>query len=404
MPTWKEKLADKMEPQLADEIDVFEMQMALRRTGKLDEKVFAETRLRRGCYGQRYDNGHRHDGIQTQQLNFMGDMTKGPETLWDAPGMQRIKIPFGGVTADQLDALAEVAEEYSDSVLHVTTRQDFQLHYVHMDYTPNIMRRLAAVGITTREGCGNSVRNVTACPIAGVCRSETFDVTPYAKASAKFMMGHPDTQGFGRKFKIAFSGCKNEACGLTSLHDMGCIAVTRMENGKEKRGFELYVGGGLGAVPQQAKLFDEFVPEEELLPLAQAIARVFARMGEKKNRAAARIKFLVSKLGIDEFRRIVLEERKTMPVDARWSSYIPEVQNYKESPPKSPAFLNGQQRPDGFEKWFLTNVYRQKQEGYAVATVTLPLGDITTAQARQLAKIARRFSTDTLRTTVEQNI
>src|SRR5438477_9724776 len=298
MLTWKEKLADKMDHQLAEEIDVFETQMALRRQGKLDEKIFAETRLRRGCYGQRYDNGHRHDGIRSQELRYPADLTKGPETLWDAPGMQRIKIPFGGVTPDQLDTLADLAEEYSDSVLHVTTRQDLQLHYVHIEDTPNIMRRLAAVGITTREACGNSVRNVTACPLSGVCNSEAFDVTPYAKATAKFMLGHPDAQGFGRKFKIAFSGCREQACALTNMHDMGCIAVTRIENGKEKRGFELYVGGGLGAVPQPAKLFDAFVPEDELLPLAQAISRVFARMGEKKNRAAARIKFLVSKLGI----------------------------------------------------------------------------------------------------------
>src|SRR5262245_12213550 len=403
MPTWKEKLAGSMDPQLAEEIDVFETQMVLRRQGKLDEKIFAETRLRRGCYGQRYDNGHRHDGIRTQQLS-LSEVTKGPETLWDAPGMQRIKIPFGGVTPDQLDTLADLAEEYADSVLHVTTRQDFQLHYVHIEDTPNLMRRLAAVGITTREACGNSVRNVTACPLSGVCRGETFDVTPYAKASSKFMLGHPDAQGFGRKFKIAFSGCKEEACALTNMHDMGCIAVTRVEDGKQKRGFEVYVGGGLGAVPQQAKLFDSFVPEEELLPLTQAIARVFARMGEKKNRAAARIKFLVSKLGIEEFRRIVLEERRTMPADPRWTAYLPEVEGYKENARRPPAFLNGQQRPEGFEKWFATNVYRQKQEGYVVATVALPLGNMTSVQARQMANIARRFSADTLRTTVEQNV
>jgi sulfite reductase (ferredoxin) len=393
-----------MDPQIGEEIDVFETQMALRRAGKLDEKVFAETRLRRGCYGQRYDNGHRHDGIRTQELNLPQDMTKGPDTLWDAPGMQRIKIPFGGVTPEQLDTLADLAEEYADGVLHVTTRQDFQLHYVHIDDTPNLMRRLAAVGITTREACGNSIRNVTACPLSGVCSSEAFDVTPYAKAAAKFMLGHPDAQGFGRKFKIAFSGCKEQACGLTNMHDLGCIAVTRIEDGKPKRGFEVYVGGGLGAVPHQAKLFDAFVAEEELLPLTQAIARVFARMGEKKNRAAARIKFLVSKLGIEEFRRIVLEEQKTMPSDPRWTSYLPDAGRYNENPKKPPAFLNGQQRPDGFEEWFATNVYRQRQEGYAVATVTLPLGDMTSVQARQLANIARRFSADTLRTTVEQNI
>src|SRR5436309_1560096 len=337
MTTGKEKLAGSMDPPLAEEIDVFETQMVLRRQGKLDEKIFAETRLRRGCYGQRYDNGHRHDGIRTQELS-LSDVTKGPETLWDAPGMQRIKIPFGGVTPDQIDTQADLDEEYANGLLDVTTRQDFQLHYVHIDDTPNLMRRLAAVGITTREACANSIRNVTACPIAGVCRGEVFDVTPYAKAAAKFMLGHPDAQGFGRKFKIAFSGCKEQACALTNMHDMGCIAMTRMEDGVRRRGFELYVGGGLGAVPQQAKLFDAFVPEEELLPLTQAIARVFARLGEKKNRAAARIKFLVNKLGIEEFRRIVLEERKTMPADPRWTSYLPEVEKYKETPRKGPHF------------------------------------------------------------------
>src|SRR6266699_7212261 len=140
--SWKEKLADKMVPAIAAEVDAFEAQMHLRKAAKLEEKVFAETRLRRGVYGQRYDNGHRHDGIRTQELQYLSDMTKGPDTLWDAPGMQRIKIPFGGLTPDQMDALAELAEEYSDGVLHVTTRQDFQLHYVHIDDTPPLMRRL----------------------------------------------------------------------------------------------------------------------------------------------------------------------------------------------------------------------------------------------------------------------
>jgi sulfite reductase (ferredoxin) len=405
MPTWEERLVGRIDPQIAEEIDVFETQIKLRKQGKLDEKVFAETRLRRGAYGQRYDNGHRNDGVRTQMLSYpSGDLTKGPETMWDAPGMQRIKIPFGGLTTDQLDVLADLAEEYSDGILHVTTRQDFQLHYVHIDDTPTLMRRLAAVGITTREACGNSVRNVTACPLAGVCRDEVFDVTPYAKASAKFMLGHPDAQGFGRKFKIAFSGCKDKACALVNMHDLGGIAVTRMENGQEKRGFEFYVGGGLGAVPHQAKLFDTFLPEEELLPMTQAIARVFARLGEKKNRAAARIKFLIAKLGIDEFRRLVQEERKTLPHDPRWASYLQDVEKYKETPLKPPAALNGYERPAGFDQWYSTNVYRQKQPGYTVAAVTLPLGDMSARQARQLADIARRFSGDNIRTTVEQNI
>ena len=286
MTSWKEKLSDKMDPEMGREADIYETQMELRKQGRLDEKIFAETRLRRGVYGQRYDNGQRHDGIRSQELEFPSDgVTKGPETVWDAPGMQRIKIPYGGVTPEQMEALADLAEEYSDGILHVTTRQDFQLHFVHIDDTPELMRRLAAVGITTREACGNSVRNVTACPLAGVCRDEVFDVTPYAKSCSQFLLGHPDAQNFGRKFKIAFSGCKEHPCGLITMHDMGGIAVKRIEDGQEKRGFELYVGGGLGAVPHQAKLFDPFLPEEDLLPTAQAMSRVFARLGEKTNRA-----------------------------------------------------------------------------------------------------------------------
>ena len=403
--TWKEKLADQMDPVLGQEIDVFETQIELRRQGKMEEKLFAETRLRRGVYGQRYDNGQRYDGVRTQELEYpSADLTKGPETVWDAPGMQRIKIPFGGLTPDQMDVLADLSEEYSDGILHVTTRQDFQLHFIHIEDTPLLMRRLAATGITTREACGNSVRNVTACPLAGVCRDEIFDVTPYAKSCARFLLGHPDVQDFGRKFKVAFSGCKEHACGLVTMHDMGGIAVKRMEDGKERRGFELYVGGGLGAVPHQAKLFDSFLPEEELLPTTQAIARVFARLGEKDIRSRARIKFLVAKLGIDEFRRLVLEERKVMPEDPRWMAYLPEVRKYQEKPLKKSMPLNGEERPEGFEQWYETNVYPQRQEGYVVATINLPLGDLSAWQTRRLADLARRFTGENVRITVEQNI
>src|SRR5579864_1352903 len=159
-PLWAEQLAGKMPEGLAREIDIFETEIALRKQGKIDERLFAETRLRRGAYGQRYDNGQRHNGREVQQLSYpAGELTKGPNTLWDAPGMQRIKIPGGGLNAKQLEALAELAEEYSDGIVHITTRQDAQLHYVHIDDTPALMRRLAAAGITTREACGNSVRN-----------------------------------------------------------------------------------------------------------------------------------------------------------------------------------------------------------------------------------------------------
>jgi sulfite reductase (ferredoxin) len=400
---WKEHLAGRMPEDLAREVDIFDNQVALRKQGKLDERLFAETRLRRGTYGQRYDNGQRHDGAKVQEMKYpSGALTKGPSTIWDAPGMQRIKIPAGGLNARQLETLAELAEEYSDGIAHVTTRQDFQLHYVHIENTPTIMRRLAAARITTREACGNSVRNVTACPYAGTCMDEVFDVTPYAKALSKFLLGHPDCQSFGRKFKPAFSGCAQHACGLTSLHDIGFTAVRRDEGGVEKRGFDVYVGGGLGAVPYMAKRFDSFVPVEEILPLTQAVARVFARLGEKKNRSRARIKFLVQDLGIDKFREIVLEERKTLTPDPRWTDFLKDAEEFTESASR----LGGETPKEGSERflrWLKTNTRLQKQPGYVVVTVALPLGDITANQLRALADIVRKFTKETVRTTVEQN-
>ncbi len=402
--SWKKSLADFMAVDLAEEIDTFETQIHLRKQGKMEEKLFAETRLRRGAYGQRYDNGQRYDGSQTQQLQYPEAHTKGPDTIWHAPGMVRIKIPFGGLNTRQMEVLADVAEEYSDEILHVTTRQDFQLHYVHIDDTPDLMRRLAAVGITTREACGNSVRNVTACPISGVCRTELFDVTPYAQAIMTFLLGHPDCQDFGRKFKISFSGCRNEACGLANMHDMGAVAAVRQVDGQEKRGFALYVGGGLGAVPHHAQLFCEFLPEEELLPTAQAIARVFARLGEKINRNRARIKFLIAKLGIDEFRRLVEEERKILPEDPRWTEYLNDLHAYDEEPLKKGQPLNGATQTADFAEWKRTNAYDQQQKGYATATIALPLGDLTSRQMRRLAAVCRKYVKDTVRATVEQNL
>ena len=403
--TWKDRLGDRIPAELAREIDTFENQIALKRQGRIDDKVFAETRLRRGAYGQRYDNGQRNDGNGVKTLAFPSNgRTKGPDTVWDAPGMHRIKIPFGGVTPEQMDTLADLAEEYSDGICHITTRQDVQLHFVQLDDTPSLMRRLAAVGITTREACGNSVRNVTACPLAGVCRDETFDVTPYARASMRFLLGHPDAQDFGRKFKVAFSGCRQHACGLVNMHDFGAIAVTRETGGGTQRGFEVHVGGGLGAVPHEARLFDPFMAEAEVLPTLQAISRVFARLGEKRNRARARIKFLVAQLGIDEFRRLVQEERRLLAHDERWTAHLADLSSAAEQPLKGGEPLDGERNAPGFAAWSRSNVYRQRQPGYAVVTVSLPLGDIGSDQLRRLAGVARRFVGDTVRTTVEQNI
>jgi len=400
---WKENLSGKLPEDLAREIEIYETDLDLKKQGKIDERLMAETRLRRGVYGQRYDNGQRHDGKKVRESAYpSGRLTKGPNTLWDAPGMQRIKIPAGGLNAGQLETLAELAEEYSDGIAHITTRQDVQLHYVHNDDTPTLMRRLAAGKITTREACGNTVRNVTACPFAGICQDEVFDVTPYARALSRFLLGHPDCQSFGRKFKPSFSGCAQHACGLANMHDLGLVGVTRTENGKEVRGFAMYVGGGLGTVPYQAKPFHPFLPPEELLPIAQAIARVFARLGEKKNRNRARIKFLIHDLGIEKFKDLVWEERRTLPYDRRWTEYLETAKELREEPLRPPGEVPTPASA-AFERWFKTNVRPQRQEGHSTVTVALPLGDITADQLRALADVARGFTRETIRTTVEQN-
>ncbi|KPK13017.1 MAG: sulfite reductase [Myxococcales bacterium SG8_38] len=389
-----------MPEQLGGEVDLFEGQIELKKQGKIDDKIFAETRLRRGVYGQRYDNGLRDDGTGQRPLTFpCGDLTKGPDTVWDAPGMMRIKIPFGKLTAEQLDVLSELAEEYSDSILHVTTRQDIQLHFVHIEDSPDMMRRLAAVGITTREACGNSVRNVTACEYAGVCNTQSFDVTPYANAMVQFLLGHPDVQDFGRKFKIAFSGCEDNPCGLVTFHDLG--AVARVRDGK--RGFRVVVGGGLGAVPVEAKVLAEFCPEEELLPLAQAVSRVFARLGEKQSRARARIKFLVQKLGMDEFKRLVAAEREGLRYDERWTAFLEDLHATDERPVRKAGGIPSDASAR-FRAWAKHNLKPQAQDGYYVAVVKLPLGDFTSAQGRALSDLAREYTGDSIRCTVEQNL
>jgi sulfite reductase (ferredoxin) len=408
-PLWTERLTGRMPEDLAREIEIFENELTLAKQGKMQERIFAETRLRRGAYGQRYDNGQRHDGKDVQHIAYpSGDITKGPNALWDAPGMQRIKIPAGGLNAAQLETLAATAEEYSDGIAHITTRQDVQLHYVHIDDTPALMRRLAAVEITTREACGNSVRNVTACPYSGVCPDEAFDVTPHARALARFLLGHPDCQNMGRKFKPSFSGCADHGCALASMHDLGLVAVKKNEDGREKQGFKMYVGGGLGAVPYQAKLLDGFVPAEEVLPLSQAIARVFSRLGEKKNRNRARLKFLVNDLGIEKFRELVREERGRLTPDPRWSEHVRSADGAALTDSGERPLRPGGDPPAGgspqFRRWLTTNTSAQRQSGYSVVTVALPLGDITANQLRDLADIVRRFTFETVRTTVEQNL
>jgi sulfite reductase (ferredoxin) len=406
MMSWSESLAGRIPETLAREIDQYQQQIELKKQGKVDDKLFQEARLRRGSYGQRYDNGQRHDGIAQRDLLFQRkDLRKGPETLWDAPGMQRIKLTFGGFTPEQMEVHADIAEEYSDAIVHITTRQDTQLHYVHIEDTPDLMRRLATVGITSREACGNSVRNVTACPKAGCCGGEVFDVSPYAIACARFLMGHRDAQDFGRKFKVAFSGCPDQGCAYTGFHDLGFVAATRPGlDGQPRRGFAVYVGGGLGPVPYQASLLAEFVPEDEIFPVSQAICRIYGRHGEKKNRGRARIKFLVAAWGIEKFRAEVEAERRKIPPDDAWTSWLDDVPAWSEQPSRPGAALAANAGDATFQDWRATNVKPQKHAGYVIATVKLPLGDITSWQLRQLADLSRKFNNGHCRTTVEQNI
>ncbi len=435
--TWQGALGAAVAPSIDRQIEVFEQQMEQLRRGELEVRVFAESRLRRGIYGQRYDNGQRHDGVRSRDLALPEpSLLKGPETLWHAPGMQRIKLPFGELTARQLEVLGELAEEYADGICHITTRQDVQFHFVHIEDTPDLMRRLAAVGITTLEACGNAVRNITGCPLAGVCHDEPFDITPYAKALSAFLLGHPDAQDFGRKFKISFSGCAERPCALAHIHDLGLIAAQRSMDGIEERGFAVWVGGGLGAVPHSAKLLTEFLPESELLPVAQAICRVFARHGEKRNRARARLKFLVAKMGIDDFRQAVEEERQHLPEDGRWLADLPSElgaidwlpgnveaapeggegpfveafeswRRRRESPFRPPSPRLATERDGavvGWQEFLASNVTEQRQRGYYIVTLRLPLGDLTARQCRGLAAIARHFNGGWLRASVEQNL
>ena len=385
-------------------IEDFETDLFFKKQKKIEDKLFAETRLRMGAYGQRYDNAKRSNGKESVPIPYPGDLTKGPDTAWHAPGMERIKLPYGGITPKQMELFADLSEEYSDGISHITTRQDIQLHFVHIEDTPSMFRRLAAVGITTREACGNSIRNVTACPYIGVCKDESFNTHPHAEAIFRYLLGHPDIQDFGRKFKIAVSGCKDHPCALTTMHDLGLIATTKTVGGESKRGFEVWVGGGLGAIPHKAKLLSAFAPEEDILSLIQAVCRIYARHGEKKIRNRARIKFLIADWGIEKFAQAVAKEKETLPPDPRWTAFLKNISDFEEQPLVEDPGEVPQTEDPHFKMWLRNNVRPQKQAGYNVVTISCPLGDVTANQMRALADITSRYTRGTARTTVDQNL
>ena len=372
---------------ILQEIESFEEEVGRLNSGDVSTDLFKPFRLQHGIYGQ------RQPGVQ----------------------MIRIKIPFGGLTANQLRRIAELADTYTTGVSHVTTRQDIQLHYALLKDVGTIMRKLAEVELTTREACANTVRNVSACHLAGVCPGEVFDVTPYAKTVAMHLLRNSLNQSLPRKFKIAFSGCKQD-CALTPIHDVGLIAVRR-EDGTP--GFRMAVGGGLGSAPRIAQLLRDFVPMDELIPTIEAVIRVFDTLGNRKNRNKARMKFVLEKLGFEEFRRRWEEAYEAMG-HARPDRPPLVLLEHPDVPVPlimpGPAASGGNGHGNGasgngrggngspFRVWKRTNVVRQRQEGYAAAVVKLPMGDATSAQMYLLADLAERYANGNLRTTINQNI
>ncbi|MBI1909206.1 MAG: nitrite reductase [Deltaproteobacteria bacterium] len=368
---------DVVPENIDQEIDYFEAMVKKFRAGEVSQDTFQKFRLQHGIYGQ------RQEGVQ----------------------MVRIKIPGGLLNADQMECLADLAETIGHNNAHITTRQDIQIHYVKLENVPMLMRKLAAVGITTREACGNTVRNVTASPSAGVDPEEVFDVTPYMAAFAAHMIRNPICQNLGRKFKVAFDG-GGVMTALPMLHEIGFIACVQKVGGREKRGFKVYTGGGLGSSPRVAKLFYDFLAEEEIIPFGESIIRVFDRYGERKVRMKARMKFLIEKFGFDQFKRLVEEERKSLEVPPEWNEYLKHLDDWVEEPPKidegSPPLSKG--GGGDFLAWKKTNVWPQKQKGYSMVEIRLTTGDILPRQMRPLALLLRCYAGGKVRTMVHQNL
>ncbi len=355
------------------EIAAFEGEAEKVKRGELSDDVFRPFRLQHGIYGQ------RQAGYQ----------------------MIRVKIPFGGLTSTQMRCLASLVEDYSSGIGHVTTRQDIQFHYVPLDVVGKVMLRLAEVDLTTREACGNTVRNVTACPLAGVCQEEAFDVTPYALTLSRHLMRNALNQSLPRKFKIAFSGCVTMDCAKTMIHDIGLSAI---QNDDGTRGFRMVVGGGLGSAPRLAKLFRKFLPVDDLIPVCEAIIKVFDNHGNRKNRTKARMKFVVAKLGIDEFFRQIEVEYAAIKHTKNGSNGY-ELLAYVDEPVACDAASSASgASAEVFERWKKTNVIPQRQPGFSAVTLKLPTGDMTPTQMRFIADLVDTEANGNIRITIGQNV
>ncbi|TMA38041.1 MAG: nitrite/sulfite reductase [Deltaproteobacteria bacterium] len=315
--------------------------------------------------------------------------------------MQRIKIPGGLLSADQLACLADVADRYGRGIAHVTTRQDIQIHWVPVEGIIEMYEHLLGAGITTRGACADSVRNVTACPFAGTAPTEPFDVSPYCIAIHEYFLFNPLNLTLPRKFKIAVEGCVND-CAQAPVNDIGLYAKVR----DGARGFSLHAGGGLGAQPFLAKPIRDFIPDRDLLVWCEAIVRVQHRFGERKNRNKARMKYLVQKMGLERFRAAV--ETEVEHVDGeRGAELRTQVDEALAAyrPPQAPDTRRVAVTPRAdFAHWQRTNTRAQRQPGYRAAVVKLPLGDIGADQMRAVARLAREHGNGTVRTTNDQNM
>jgi sulfite reductase (ferredoxin) len=378
-------------PEALSDIEKFERMLADYLSGELEEDRFRVFRLNNGIYGQR-QGGHNQ--------------------------MVRIKLPYGGIGAPQLDVLGRISETYSRGWGHITTRQNIQVHFVQLERVPELMRELAAAGMTTREACGDTVRNVMGCHFAGACPFEVLDISPWAEATFRHFLRHPYSQRLPRKFKINFSGCATD-CGQAMFNDVGVVAVARpREDGTVEPGFRVYVAGGLGANPHPAIALEDFTPRESLLGTIEACLRTFDHYGNRDNKLRARMKWLVDTLpgGADELRERILKERKLLLAATTWVEGVPAyVQEHGDGPAgvdtaTSPTPV-GSDAPVTFrsndprQRWEDANVVRGVAKGTVSAVAYCRLGDVTAAQFRGLASLLRELGPDvTARLTNRQNI
>ncbi len=361
------------------EIVRFEERIRELQSGVITAEQFRPFRLKHGTYGQR-------------QPDFQ---------------MLRVKIAAGVLTPAQLRVLAGIADEYSTGRGHLTTRENVQFHFVKLENVGAAMRLLADAGLTTREACGNTVRNVTGCPLAGICPGEAFDVTPHALGVSRYLLRHPDFHDLPRKFKIAFSGCENDGdCAVAGIHDVGLIAQVRGSNGTSHRGFKVLVGGGLGSLPTEAAVLHDFLPEEELLPTIEAVLRVFNETGNRKNKLKARLKFVLREKGIEELRRLVAEKRKVSQAPAEAftvpSPIKPALVTIAPTPLSS-SMKEAQSDPE-YDRWAEHNLMSQRQAGYGTVWIKLPAGTFHSNQMRGLADVLEKNKLTGVRIAVNQDL